>query len=182
MFSPELFFDYYVANKWQINTLQLWRCNLALFMLNTPFADSPVDIYNYRPGGFRMEGQLEESLYTIIVVATKSDASTANVIPQQQLWKAAWKAGDTIQGDELDVALFQDMNKHFADVKIPTVDSAKTSAKRGWGLRRTLNRRTPQWMKNMLHPWQLRFLRWMAQFGMAIPQGRGIEHPVVARY
>jgi len=88
MFSPTLFWDYYRANRYEIDVCEVFRY-------------STDDLYNgdwlvsdYVSGGLHRVsmGGLDDALYGVILVATKTADSRCDVIPQQgmyndDLWK-----------------------------------------------------------------------------------------------
>ena len=86
MFSPTLFSDYYEANKFDINTLQLVR-----FYPYERFL--PWKVSNYTPGcldGYSLTGLLKDGIYLIICIVTKKRESTGNLIPQQGSCLISW--------------------------------------------------------------------------------------------
>jgi hypothetical protein len=93
MFSPTLFFDYYSANGFKIETLYVVRY--------TSDPDDLWDIYEYTPGTWHdLTGRLGDHLYAVFFVATKGPASTCDVIPQQGYYAdtAPLYAGATVAG------------------------------------------------------------------------------------
>lgn len=86
MFSPTLFWDYYSANEFEINTVNIVRY--------TP--QHTVDswlIYKYDPGclsGDVMWGGLDAAMYGLFVVVTRTTASTSHRIPQQGWYIRRW--------------------------------------------------------------------------------------------
>lgn len=83
MFSPTLFSDYYRANKYEINTLNILRYRGGL--------DTKWEISDYVPGSLSRVsmGGLDDAMYLIIVVATKTAQSTCDTIPQQGMYADA---------------------------------------------------------------------------------------------
>ncbi len=87
MFSPTLFEDVYEANKFEINNLQVFRY--------TPRHNiDPWEISNYQPGCLKPVsfGGLDDRMYGIICIVTKTKDSTGNIVPQQgvfvyNIWK-----------------------------------------------------------------------------------------------
>jgi len=82
MFSPTLFFDYYTANRFEINSI-----NLIRYSQN---ADTdPWDFYKYTPENFEKYsfGGLDGAMYGIFCIATKTDRSTNDVIPIQGFYQ-----------------------------------------------------------------------------------------------
>jgi len=78
MFSPTFFADYYATNKFEIDLAQVARY--------TPRHDvDPWLSSNYTPGCLDPVsfGGLDDAMYTVIFLATKTAESTAGVVPQQ---------------------------------------------------------------------------------------------------
>jgi len=82
MFSPTLFWDYYRANGWDINACQVFRYTTDLYAGDWQICD-------YVPGGLTRisMGGLDDALYGVILIATKTEKSTCDVIPQQGLYR-----------------------------------------------------------------------------------------------
>ncbi len=94
MFSPTLLWDFYETNKFDINNFQLFR--------HTPrhWVD-PWEISDYQPGclGRVSYGGLDDSMYGIICIATKTKDSTGHVVPQQGDYPySTWKAKHKLKG------------------------------------------------------------------------------------
>jgi len=92
MFSPAFFWDFYSANNFEINTIQLIR--------HTKQADTdPWHFYDYLPGSLDhlSFGGLDNALYAIVCIVTKTENSTGNIIPQQgyylRVYESAAKNG-----------------------------------------------------------------------------------------
>ena len=92
MFSPTLFWDFYHANAFEVN-----RCHLFMYTLN--LYGGQWEVYDYRPG--RLDhvslGGLDDNLYGVICIATKTERSTGDVIPQQGKYAdevGLWKTND----------------------------------------------------------------------------------------
>lgn len=85
MFSPTLFWDYYTANGYEIETIQIFRY--------TPDHQAPWEVSNYEPGCLWQVafGGLDDALYGIICVATKTGESTCDKIPVQSDCIAHWE-------------------------------------------------------------------------------------------
>jgi len=83
MFSPTLFWDYYNANKFDINTAQVFR-----YDVNNIYGGK-WEVSEYIPGSLvRVSlGGLDDGIYGVIIVATKNNFSTGDVIPQQGLYQ-----------------------------------------------------------------------------------------------
>jgi SAM-dependent methyltransferase len=89
MFSPTLFWDYYAANEFEINTFHLFR--------HVPYGDGWL-VYDYTPGCLApsvMWGGLDDAMYEIFVVATRTLASTGDRVPQQGWYLAKWHEAGT---------------------------------------------------------------------------------------
>lgn len=83
MFSPTLFWDYYNANKFDINTAQVFRYDVSNIY------GGKWEISEYIPGSLvRVSlGGLDDGIYGVIIVATKNKSSTGDSIPQQGLYQ-----------------------------------------------------------------------------------------------
>jgi hypothetical protein len=79
MFSPTLFHDFYLANKFEINTIMLFRYNRR--------NSSRWVMMKYEAGSLDLgTGILDDQMYGIAVVATKTEASTGETVPQQRIY------------------------------------------------------------------------------------------------
>jgi len=81
MFSPTLFYDFYTANKWEINTI--------LVIAMTPRQETEPYFYaDYEPGLFDhvSYGGLGAEIYATFCVVTKTPESTGHAIPQQGVY------------------------------------------------------------------------------------------------
>jgi len=85
MFSPTLLADYYRANDFQIESLQVLRYTQPIATSPWLISDYPLD----RPSGLDM-GQLDSALYAVICIATKGAQSTGDVVPQQSAYVRVW--------------------------------------------------------------------------------------------
>lgn len=89
MFSPTFFADYFLANKFEINTCYVVRYS--------PNLDELWDAYQYDPERWRdlHIGGLDDKPYAIFFVVTRTAESTSAVIPQQNYYadNAAMYAG-----------------------------------------------------------------------------------------
>lgn len=85
MFSPTLLWDYYTTNQFQINTFYIYRYR--------PSRDR-WEVFEYRPEwlapGARWGG-LDNAMYGVHVVATRTEASTGDRIPQQGWYLRRWE-------------------------------------------------------------------------------------------
>lgn len=85
MFSPTLFYDFYISNKFKINTIMVTQ--------SSPRQDTDPCFYtDYEPGSFSSVsyGGLNNSIYGVICIATKTEESTGHIIPQQGLYNKVW--------------------------------------------------------------------------------------------
>lgn len=80
MFSPTFFADYFLANKFEINTGYVVRYSPNLVDL--------WDAYQYDPDGWRdlHIGGLDDKPYALFFVVTRTVESTGGVIPQQNYY------------------------------------------------------------------------------------------------
>jgi SAM-dependent methyltransferase len=93
MFQPTVFQDYFAANGWIINSIQIAQ--------TTPEQETePPFFTDYEPGLFSAVsyGRMDNKLYATICIATKTADSTGDKIPQQGLYArmSGWSstAGD----------------------------------------------------------------------------------------
>jgi len=88
MLSPTLFYDYFTANKFEINAI--------LVTQSSPQQQTEPCFYtDYEPGSFNnvSYGGLNNSIYGTICIAQKTGQSTGNAIPQQGLYNnEVWKS------------------------------------------------------------------------------------------
>lgn len=91
MFSPTFFWDFYHANDFEIDTLQLAR-------IPTNHAEDPWEVSRYRPGCLEhvSSGGLDDGVYAIVCTATKKKESTGNRVPQQGRYRGNWLPGDDV--------------------------------------------------------------------------------------
>jgi hypothetical protein len=80
MFSPTLFADYYKANFCPIQALKIIRYDSCS---KKPWKITPYTPESFAPFSF---GGLDDHMYAILCVATKTKDSTSLVIPQQHLF------------------------------------------------------------------------------------------------
>lgn len=82
MFSPTFFHDYYKANNFQINCIQLIRC--------TPCFDYKYLAYNYSALCLADTdvgvGRLDHGMYLINTIVTKTIESSSHVVPNQSIY------------------------------------------------------------------------------------------------
>jgi hypothetical protein len=78
MFSPVLFWNYYNANGFDVNVCQVFRYTTDLY-------GGLWEVSDYYPGALdRIRfGGLDDALYGIILIATKTKHSTSDVVPRQ---------------------------------------------------------------------------------------------------
>lgn len=82
MFSPTLFNDFYAANRYVMNSIQLTQSSanqLADPCFYTDYIPGCLDNVSY--------GGLNNSIYGVICIATKTSDSTGHLTPQQGLYK-----------------------------------------------------------------------------------------------
>ena len=81
MFSPTLFYDFYTTNHWDIN-------NIYVVSMTPQQETEPFFYTEYEPGSFDCVsyGGLN-GLYFTVSIVTKTPDSTANLIPQQGVYK-----------------------------------------------------------------------------------------------
>ena len=81
MFSPTLFYDFYVQNKWNLNSIQVFQI--------TPNQETePPFFTDYEPDLFKTlsYGKLDNKMYGTICIAEKQPESSGNIFPQQGLY------------------------------------------------------------------------------------------------
>jgi len=85
MFSPTLFWDFYAANKFDINAFQVIRHTINAHT-------DPWEASDYQPGCLEAVsfGGLDDGMYGILCIATKTDESTGDAIPQQHYFVKRW--------------------------------------------------------------------------------------------
>lgn len=85
MFSPTLFWDFYTTNKFEINTFQVIRHTINAFT-------DPWEASDYKPGCLDAVsfGGLDDGMYAILCVATRTTESTGDAIPQQRFFARSW--------------------------------------------------------------------------------------------
>lgn len=89
MFSPTFFIDFYTANNFEINTIQIYRHKNNI--------KSDWEIFDYVQGSLQRVsmGGLDDSMYGIICIVTKQKESTWNKIPYQGMYiKGHWAEGE----------------------------------------------------------------------------------------
>jgi SAM-dependent methyltransferase len=86
MFSPTLFWDYYKANRFDVNVCQIIRYTRD---------GGPWEISEYIPGALTPVslGGLDDALYMVLLIATKTAQSTCDAIPQQGFYQdGQWRS------------------------------------------------------------------------------------------
>jgi SAM-dependent methyltransferase len=80
MFSPTIFVDYFLVNKFEIDTCYVVRYS--------PLLDDLWDVYEYDAKRWREFhiGGLDDRPYAIFFVATRTAESTSGVVPQQNYY------------------------------------------------------------------------------------------------
>jgi hypothetical protein len=83
-FSPSFFADYYTANNYEINQMQMVK--------HVPAPEVPWEISDYTPGCLEPVsfGGLDDGMYLTLCIVTKTSGSTAGVVPQQGHYRAEW--------------------------------------------------------------------------------------------
>jgi hypothetical protein len=84
--SPTLFLDFYTANEWRIDSFYVLR--------HTPLhSTSPWLVSKYTPGCLdRVSfGGLDDGMFGVFFVATKTAKSRCDRVPQQNLFARAWE-------------------------------------------------------------------------------------------
>ena len=87
MFSPTLFWDYYHANRYEINAFKLCR-------YTGPTTQAVWRVFDYRPErvrGAARWGALDRAMYEVHCVATKTEQSTSGIPPQQGSYVERWE-------------------------------------------------------------------------------------------
>ena len=84
MYSPTLFYDFYVQNNWQIQTIQVVR--------HSQFPGSRWFVVDYSPGCLmpRSSGGLDGHTYQTFCVAQKTEDATGDRVPQQGRYFEEW--------------------------------------------------------------------------------------------
>lgn len=86
MFSPTLFHDYYEANGYEIR-------KSYIFEFTADHDQNPWIIYDYKPGSIdhlSFGGWGGKKLLGVFFVAVKTALSSANVVPQQGMYRQKW--------------------------------------------------------------------------------------------
>jgi SAM-dependent methyltransferase len=87
MFSPTFFYDFYKCNDFEINSIQIVQIPAC--------SDSVYKTYNYQPGSLDRDafgfGGLDNQMYSLHVIVTKTSQSTSHQIPNQGAYaNGAW--------------------------------------------------------------------------------------------
>lgn len=87
MFSPTFFYDYYKCNDFDVNYIQIVRYSSCF--------DHEYVVYDYSPGCFEGTdiglGGLDDQMYLVHTVVTKTERSTSDRIPNQSMYaKDMW--------------------------------------------------------------------------------------------
>ncbi|HSX13985.1 MAG TPA: hypothetical protein VLE96_06170 [Chlamydiales bacterium] len=107
MFSPTLFWDYYQANRFEMNQFKIIRHN--------PWHDIPWEIWDYTPGCLNSVsyGGLDGGMYAIHCVVTKTEDSSAHIIPQQRNYlEGAWKGNEVVSSRRLLAGIKEKIKKN----------------------------------------------------------------------
>jgi SAM-dependent methyltransferase len=99
MFSPTFFYDYYTANRWRLNTIQITQVlNPSQQEVEPPF------FADYEPGLFDTlsYGGLDSKAYGTICIATRTHDSTNSVVPQQGYYARmqTWSQSSVVNQNE----------------------------------------------------------------------------------
>ncbi|WP_448950589.1 hypothetical protein [Labrys neptuniae] len=97
MFSPTLFYDWYMTNGFIVHECQI-------FLYTKDFDTMPWRVYDYEPGcldGLSFGGFNSGHLVGIYISAEKTDDSTCNIIPQQGMYVSRWESGSGAKGKRL---------------------------------------------------------------------------------
>jgi SAM-dependent methyltransferase len=76
--SPCFFLDFYSANRWQVDAVQV-------ALVQKPYHATPPFVADYYPGSFDQvkEAGLDGNQYITVCLATKTEESTGDRVPQQ---------------------------------------------------------------------------------------------------
>ncbi|MEO1085142.1 MAG: class I SAM-dependent methyltransferase [Acidobacteriota bacterium] len=90
MLSPTFFVDYYAANGWRLETMLL--CEHLAYWVGGKLETGPWNIYRYETGclDHLSFGRYGGKQLSIFAVATKTDESTSDLIPQQGYYRELW--------------------------------------------------------------------------------------------
>ncbi len=117
MFSPTFFCDYYKANHFDVNSVQIVRCT-SCFDYEWVTYDYDTLCLSHTDVGM---GRLDKGMYLVHTVATKTAESTSSVVPNQSIYSGAlW--------DESKVAAKKGLLERF--FKPPTLRKWKQLFKR----------------------------------------------------
>ncbi|MEM6794405.1 MAG: class I SAM-dependent methyltransferase [Acidobacteriota bacterium] len=102
MFSPTYFHDFYTANGWKLETMLL--CEHLSYWVEGKLETGPWDIYQYETGclDHLSYGRYGSRQLTLFVVATKTDETTVDRVPQQGYYEALWKEDPAEREAELE--------------------------------------------------------------------------------
>ncbi|MEM1180365.1 MAG: class I SAM-dependent methyltransferase [Acidobacteriota bacterium] len=91
MLSPTFFMDYYRANGWHLEKVLL--CEHVAYWIGGKLETGPWDIYEYTTGclDHLSFGRYGGKQLSIFAVATKTEDSRCDVIPQQGYYQALWR-------------------------------------------------------------------------------------------
>ncbi|MCA8924950.1 MAG: class I SAM-dependent methyltransferase, partial [Planctomycetes bacterium] len=93
MFSPTFFWDFYSANRFRVETVQLLRY--------LPDHHAPWTVWDYTPGCLDGElsfGGLDGGMYGVICVVARTPESTGDRVPQQGQCQRDWQGGTSAAG------------------------------------------------------------------------------------
>lgn len=94
MFSPTLFADYFAANRYQIEVQRLFT--FKPYWLDARMYTTPWKVYRYEPGSLDhlSYGGFGGQQVALFFVATKTEESTGDVVPQQRYYRELWPVSD----------------------------------------------------------------------------------------
>ncbi|MEM9553013.1 MAG: class I SAM-dependent methyltransferase [Acidobacteriota bacterium] len=100
-FSPTLFADFYSANHWSIERLVFFE--YVSWWVAGRLETGPWKIYDYEPDALAgvSYGRAGNRQIGLFVVATKTDESTGDIVPQQNYYQRAWRQSDTTTADDV---------------------------------------------------------------------------------
>lgn len=92
MFSPTLFADYFAANRYQIEVQRL--VTFKPYWLDSLLYSTRWKVYRYEPGNLDhlSYGGFGSQQVALFFVATKTEESTGDVVPQQRCYRELWQS------------------------------------------------------------------------------------------
>ncbi len=172
MFSPTLFSDFLGANRFMLDKIYVVRYSGDLNEL--------WEAYEYEPGAWRdlHIGGLDGNPYAIFVVATRTERSTSNVVPQQGYYANSSESyvGSRLARVEHDGAAGGSTKSTIATASQSIVGVEGSPMKT---YLRTLIKRIPGARRAAL--WLLARVRWLMPTVSAKP-GQSLNKTLVGRY